>query len=909
VKLFVSYTSADRGWAHWIGWQLKAAGHEAFLHEWEIGAGQNIPRWMEERIDQADNLIGVFSDKYCEAIFSRSERWAAYWDDPEGRVGFLIPVEVVEVTKWPRLVQPLNRLSLMGLTESIAVERLKSFLEPRKPPVKKPAYPGTIPVELPNTAFTQDSEPLGSKPPNFPTASQEKSEEFGTAITSLAIDPNPNIHCIDDHEPKPQIFGRDDEVETIVNALIEGNMILVAGGPGMGKTAVTTAALYDQRIVSRFGRRRVFASLETATEAHAILARLVEALGLPPTGDQISLLRILEANATEKPFAAILDNAETVFEADRDAAERFLNLVARIRGLSLAVTIRGVAPPIPGSIQIHDLPKLALEAARAAFLAVGGDLFQDDPDLPHLLEALDGHALSIRLVAAQAIGSPSLEGLRESWDEAHAEILRRSGEEEGRLTSVRASLALSLNNKRMKSTPFARRLMSLLAFLPGGLAEADVRSVLGERGTLSQTKANEAIVCLRQLQLVERRPDRRLRMLTPLRESVKSDVVPLEIDRSRLIDRYLTIATRAYSIGSRDWEKYRNDVEAEADNLDAVCELAVMTSIANRHLKEALSGLAKFHIFSGRGDVGSVERAAARLRSRPPSPFSAKCIEILADIAYARSDSQTAQARFEEALPLYRRIGGPMGEAACIKGIGNIAIGRSDEQTALARFKEALAIYQRGGAVAGKANCVASLADIERFRSNLEPARAYFEEALTLYRQVGSVLGEANCIKSLGSIARANSDLAAARAHYGEALILYRRIGDVAGEANCILELGNIAREPPDYAAARTYYEEALALFRRVGDVGGEAESLIRLGQVQLAGDIAKFSLANIEMGFACYFKKADLKDRALVGWKAMHNALTCSDVAEGRKYRDAARQSWTAIGRLDLVADWIDLE
>ncbi len=33
LKIFVSYTSADRDWAHWIAWTLKEAGHEPFVHE------------------------------------------------------------------------------------------------------------------------------------------------------------------------------------------------------------------------------------------------------------------------------------------------------------------------------------------------------------------------------------------------------------------------------------------------------------------------------------------------------------------------------------------------------------------------------------------------------------------------------------------------------------------------------------------------------------------------------------------------------------------------------------------------------------------------------------------------------------------------------------------------------------
>ena len=146
------------------------------------------------------------------------------------------------------------------------------------------------------------------------------------------------------------------------------------------------------------------------------------------------------------------------------------------------------------------------------------------PDLPRLLHALDGHALSIRLVAAQAAGLPTLRGPTRELGRCTCRILRRPGQKESRLTSVRASLLLSLNSGRVRSTPLARRLMSLLAFLPGGLEEVGVSGLLGDRGTVSKAKGNEAVACLHQLRLVERRPDRRLRMLTPLRECVKLDV-------------------------------------------------------------------------------------------------------------------------------------------------------------------------------------------------------------------------------------------------------------------------------------------------------------------------------------------------------------------------------------------------
>ena len=146
LKIFVSYTSSDRDWAHWIGWQLQQAGHEPFVHEWEIGAGQNIAGWMEERVDQADRLLGVFSDAYCKVLYSQSERWTAYWENPRGGRAFLLPIEVRKVSKWPALVSPLKRLSLVGLDEIQASKQLLTFLERPMPPTEKPIFSGSDPT-------------------------------------------------------------------------------------------------------------------------------------------------------------------------------------------------------------------------------------------------------------------------------------------------------------------------------------------------------------------------------------------------------------------------------------------------------------------------------------------------------------------------------------------------------------------------------------------------------------------------------------------------------------------------------------------------------------------------------------------------------------------------------------------
>jgi hypothetical protein len=175
--IFISYTSADRAWAHWIGVALRDNGYKPLVHEWAVGPGENIARWMDESLATAERMLGIFTDAYAKALYSSSERWAAYWQDPDGRKGFHVPVEVEPVTEWPPLTRPLKRLSLVGLSEAEAEVALLAFLEPPQAPARRPPFPGQTSrdsLQPPSTGFSpleNQAERLPASRPAWPPSS------------------------------------------------------------------------------------------------------------------------------------------------------------------------------------------------------------------------------------------------------------------------------------------------------------------------------------------------------------------------------------------------------------------------------------------------------------------------------------------------------------------------------------------------------------------------------------------------------------------------------------------------------------------------------------------------------------------------------------------------------------------
>jgi tetratricopeptide (TPR) repeat protein len=709
--------------------------------------------------------------------------------------------------------------------------------------------------------------------------------------------PSSALPARDPFPPDPRMIGRRDRLEELLRHILEGDRpIIVPGGPGMGKTTLALAAAHDSRVKDRFGKARIFVNLEVAASAEAVLRSVAAGLGVDTTGATANVLDAIGVRVSKNPTLAILDNLETPWHAEPVKTEEILGQLAAIEGLLLLLTVRGETPMVTGGThRLGDIERLGSDDAKELFLRVAGKQFETDAGLSALLTSLDGHPLSIVLMAAQTDGRHDLSGLAQEWQTRRAAVLAR-GPANDRLTSVRVSLGLSLD----RLVTDAKRLLGLVALLPTGLQSEDIDTLLPE------ARADAARV-LEKARLVEIR-HKRLTMLAPLRATTHEEKLATHEAEGRLIEHFVSIAADGSKIGTNAWPTVRDRVTREAGNLDAVCLLALGRindgPARPKQLEDALQGLGKLNQYGLPAEVSSLQCVRALPESEALLRLRANAVDRLGDIALARSDHDAARAHFEEARSLYERVGSLLGQANCTKSLGDIALARSDHDTARVHYEKARPLYERVGSLLGQANCIQSIGDLALRRSDHDTARTRYEEARPLYERVGSLLGQGICIARLGQIALEHSDLDTARTRYEEARPLFERIGDLRGQANCIRRLGDIALGRSDHDAARARYEEARPLYERVGDLRGQANCIKGLGDIALNHPDHDTARACYEEALGLYVR---IPDPFSIGFAHLDLMQVAASDADRERHREAVRAAWASIGRQDLIAKHLD--
>jgi hypothetical protein len=268
--------------------------------------------------------------------------------------------------------------------------------------------------------------------------------------------------------PAPRdCFGREELIEKLVGLAENLEPVALIGPGGIGKTSIALAVLHHNRIEERFGENRRFVRCNEFPASRApFLARLSEVLGVGIENPKdLAPLRPL---LSSKEVLIILDNAESILDPKGTGAKEIYSVVDELCQFKrVCVCITSRITTVPPRCKRLEIPTLSMEAACDIFYSIYGDGGRFNI-INDLLERLDFHALSIKLLATTASHNAwDPDRLVKEWDAQRVKVLQTDYDE-----SLAATIELSLTSPTFHSLgPDARDLLGVVAFFPQGIDE------------------------------------------------------------------------------------------------------------------------------------------------------------------------------------------------------------------------------------------------------------------------------------------------------------------------------------------------------------------------------------------------------------------------------------------------------
>ncbi|KAK4704630.1 hypothetical protein P7C70_g1568, partial [Phenoliferia sp. Uapishka_3] len=284
---------------------------------------------------------------------------------------------------------------------------------------------------------------------------------------------------------KPIIFGREEECAQLLQHIKDGSHVAIAGVGGLGKSTLSLHVLHHPEIETPLGTRRHFVRCDQIVTSTALQEKLLLSVRGKPfnSTEDGPLFLALKGVLHGDSLLIVLDNFEDPYNsADQSAVVDFLEILVEIPNLTLIITTRNATVAdlnFSGgrSIQLLELTPLLPEDAMKLFNRRSYNRYSLDPFLPDLLRLLDGHPLTITLMASYSRQAPSLKYMVDQWENCittsptYATSLTYA--RASRMNNLQFALDLSMDSLKIQSTMYATELLSVLALLPFGIRLED----------------------------------------------------------------------------------------------------------------------------------------------------------------------------------------------------------------------------------------------------------------------------------------------------------------------------------------------------------------------------------------------------------------------------------------------------
>lgn len=806
---FISYNSADTGWAEWIAWVLEEQGYSVHVQAWDFRPGNNFVHEMQVGAASAERTIALLSPGYLGSRFTAAEWYAAFARDPRGENRLLIPIRVQECDPagllGPIIFEDLSTAKNETRARDLVLGAVRLG---RAKPAGKPAFPG------------------GAKPAPRPSVRFPGNEPDFRNLPRIR---NPNF------------TGRDELLDALRASLRQGGrstLCAVSGLGGIGKSQ--TALEYGYRFAADYDIVW-WVRAETAATRLADLRALVRAAGLEaeasdPAGsgpsradngvesdDGATLTRLLRPWLAERRWLVVLDNVSSPSEVEGMLHEL---------GAGGHVLITSRDPNWRRLGSVLQVPPLGTDEAARFLLGRCGRV-QDEGEMAsarELARELGELPLALEHAAAymeQHSRSPA-EYLK-LYTMHRLKLLDRGAGGDDKQT-IAGTWAVSLH-AIAAAKPAAEELMRVLSFLapdevPLEIVRKYARFMAPGLGMAARDDLewDEVVGALLRHSLV-----------TPL----QGDSVAVH----RLVQEVVHAGMepgKADSLREALWHALSTELPSNTEDHTLFPIFARLVphveAIMVRGGQLPTTNLAGWWLavrvaryFRGKGALREArtfaERALAAAEIQVPASDIAlsRALTILGQVLQGQGDLAGGRKMLERALEIYERVDGrdPPNLAAALNNLASVLQDQGDLAGARERLERALDISERVDdqhpAVAAH---LSNLGSVLQDQGDLSGARKSLERALIINERLYGPQhpAVASDLSSLGSVLQDLGDLTGARAMLDRALQIDQHVygADHPWFATTLSKVGSVQRNQGEFDGAQEKLERAFEIHKRV---------------------------------------------------------------------------------------------